>query len=164
MSTKKASTHDAKIIRDIALATWYVTYGPTHSRAQLDYMIEKFYSVEALEQSISEMEYYIYEEENRPSGFISLEHHFDNKNTTKIHRIYLLPEYQGKGIGKTLIDYAATIAQLNQSTNLLLNVNRENKAQFFYEKLGFKVLKTEDIPIGNGYLMEDFVMGKKIGN
>lgn len=164
MSIKKVTIHDAKSIRDIALATWYVTYGLTHSKAQLDYMIEKFYSLEALEQSILEKEYYIYEEENCPLGFISLEHHFAAKSTTKIHRIYILPECQGKGIGKTLIDYAATIAQLNQSTFLLLNVNRENKARFFYEKLGFEIQKSEDIPIGNGYLMEDFVMEKRIGD
>ena len=33
----------------------------------------------------------------------------------------------------------------------------------FYEKLGFTVIKEEDIDIGNGYLMNDYVMEKKIG-
>ena len=45
---------------------------------------------------------------------------------------------------------------------LFLNVNRFNKAQYFYKKLGFEVAYEEDIEIGNGYLMEDFVMEKKI--
>jgi len=37
-------------------------------------------------------------------------------------------------------------------------VNRQNNAKNFYEKLGFVVIKEEDIDIGNGYFMNDYVM------
>ncbi len=47
-------------------------------------------------------------------------------------------------------------------TALQLNVNRSNKARFFYEKLGFNVVREEDIDIGNNYFMNDFVMEKKV--
>jgi ribosomal protein S18 acetylase RimI-like enzyme len=47
--------------------------------------------------------------------------------------------------------------------NLLLNVNRENPALGFYKKKGFEVIKTEDIDIGNGYFMNDYVMRLKVG-
>jgi ribosomal protein S18 acetylase RimI-like enzyme len=43
-----------------------------------------------------------------------------------------------------------------------LNVNRYNKARFFYEKLGFVIMKEEDIDIGSGYYMIDYVMEKKL--
>jgi ribosomal protein S18 acetylase RimI-like enzyme len=37
-------------------------------------------------------------------------------------------------------------------------VNRENKAIGFYNKLGFTIIAEEDIPIGNGFFMNDYVM------
>ena len=57
-------------------------------------------------------------------------------------------------IEKTIIQRGAV--------SLLLNVNRQNKAKFFYEKLGFTVIKEEDIDIGNGYFMNDYVMEKRL--
>jgi ribosomal protein S18 acetylase RimI-like enzyme len=43
-------------------------------------------------------------------------------------------------------------------TYLELNVNRQNTAIGFYKKLGFKIIAEEDIPIGNGFFMNDYVM------
>jgi hypothetical protein len=44
---------------------------------------------------------------------------------------------------------------------VFLNVNKYNKAKFFYEKLGFTITKEEVIDIGNDYVMDDYVMGIK---
>ena len=38
-----------------------------------------------------------------------------------------------------------------------LNVNRHNQAQEFYKKLGFKIIREEDVPVGQ-YFMNDYVM------
>ena len=48
--------------------------------------------------------------------------------------------------------------------SLLLNVNRHNKAISFYKKYGFDIIAEEDIDIGNGYYMNDYVMEKKLPN
>ena len=48
--------------------------------------------------------------------------------------------------------------------SLQLNVNRNNKAKEFYERQGFAVIKEEDIDIGNGYLMNDYVMEKVLSS
>ncbi len=48
----------------------------------------------------------------------------------------------------------------NNNLNLSLNVNRFNKAQFFYKKMGFKIAFEEDVALDFGYLMEDFRMEK----
>ena len=45
---------------------------------------------------------------------------------------------------------------------LELNVNRNNKALHFYEHMGMKKLREGDFPIGNGYYMNDYIMGKEI--
>jgi hypothetical protein len=41
---------------------------------------------------------------------------------------------------------------------VFLNVNKYNKAQYFYSKLGFAIIKEEVIDIGNDYVMDDYVM------
>ncbi len=45
---------------------------------------------------------------------------------------------------------------------LELDVNRDNKARLFYEKQGFVVYKEKDTDIGNGYMMNDYVMRKPL--
>ncbi len=94
-------------------------------------------------------------------GFASYElnYHYE---TTKIHKIYVLPDTQGKGIGRLMLTKIADIAKRNGNTVLSLNVNRYNKAVGFYEKTGFIKAGTEDINIGNGYLMEDYIMEMKL--
>ena len=61
-----------------------------------------------------------------------------------------------------MIDFMMKEAKKNGATSLQLNVNRVNNARIFYEKLGFKVLREEDIDIGHHYFMNDFVMEKRI--
>ncbi|RXM47192.1 N-acetyltransferase, partial [Flavobacterium sp. YO12] len=89
-------------------------------------------------------------------------HNYKNEAVTKIHKVYLLPETQGKGYGKIVFDLIEKLALENNSTALLLNVNRFNTALNFYKKVGFDVKEEVDIEIGNGYLMEDFVMKKPL--
>ncbi|MNQ75341.1 putative acetyltransferase [compost metagenome] len=71
-----------------------------------------------------------------------------------------MPETQGKGIGKKVIDEIAELALDNNSTSLILNVNRFNTALGFYKKIGFEIVDEVNIDIGKGYLMEDYVMKK----
>jgi len=159
-----ATINDIKQIQNIVNITWPITYGEILSKEQLDYMLGLFYSTEALtEQYDKKVQlFYMIDEDEINIGFIGIEHHYNEEALTKIHKIYLLPETQGKGIGKKVIDEIGKLASENNSTALLLNVNRFNTALGFYKKIGFEVKEEVDIEIGNGYLMEDYVMEKKI--
>jgi GNAT superfamily N-acetyltransferase len=101
-------------------------------------------------------------EENEVLGFASYEHNYDQKQQTRIHKIYILPQTQGKGIGKFLIDAVENLATENNSLALSLNVNRFNKALTFYQKIGFEIVAQVDIELEHGYLMEDYVMEKTL--
>lgn len=162
ITISEAKISDIKLIQHIVHITWPITYGEILSKEQLDYMLDLFYSDEALTLQYNKKEqlfYMIYEDETN-LGFIGIEHNYSDKAATKIHKIYLLPETQGKGIGKKVIDEIGKLALANDSTVLVLNVNRFNSALGFYKKIGFEVAEEIDIEIGNGYLMEDYVMEK----
>ncbi|MFH7005546.1 GNAT family N-acetyltransferase [Flavobacterium bizetiae] len=159
-----ATINDIKQIQNIVNITWPITYGEILSKEQLDYMLGLFYSTEALNEQYNKkiQLFYMIDEDETNIGFIGIEHNYNGETVTKIHKIYLLPETQGKGIGKKVIDEIGKLALENNSKALLLNVNRFNSALGFYKKIGFEVKEEVDFEIGNSYLMEDYVMEKKL--
>jgi ribosomal protein S18 acetylase RimI-like enzyme len=164
ITIQKATLADIKIIQDIANKTWPITYGAILSEAQLAYMMDLIYSELSLIEQMQKQEqlFYIAYEETTALAFMAIEHNYKNKAVTRIHKIYILPEAQGKGMGKKLIDFVENTAKENHSTALSLNVNRFNTALAFYQKLGFEIIAEENIEIGEGYLMEDYRMEKEL--
>ncbi len=82
----------------------------------------------------------------------------------RLHKLYVLPNQQGKGTGKLLIDFIIDEIKQAGATILELNVNRHNKALHFYNKIGFTIAREQDIDIGNGYFMNDYVMELQLSN
>ncbi|MBZ4044638.1 GNAT family N-acetyltransferase [Flavobacterium hibisci] len=160
----ETSIEDIAKIQNIVHTTWPITYGQILKKEQLDYMLDLIYSDEALTNEIEKKEqlFYLISEDETTLGFIGIEHHYKNEPITRIHKIYLLPETQGKGIGKKVIEQIEKFALENNSSALSLNVNRFNSALNFYIKIGFEIIDEVNIDIGNGYLMEDYVMEKKL--
>lgn len=163
MQIFKANKNQLYLIRDLAYAIWPKAYGEILSEAQLDYMLENFYAIPSLEEQMNHHHVFLLAEENGVFyGFASYEINCNNSGKTKLHKIYVMPETQGKGVGKQLLSEIENAAKEEGNQYLFLNVNRYNIAQEFYKKLGFEIVHEEDIDIGNGYLMEDYVMEKKI--
>lgn len=163
MKMNVCNREQLSIVRDLAYTIWPSTYGDILSNAQLDYMLATFYSIANLEKQMDNGQVFeLLYEDTTAIGFVAYELNcnFDNLNQplTKIHKIYLLPETQGKGFGKFMIDEIVNIAKSNNQKGVFLNVNKYNTAKFFYEKLGFTNVKEEVIDIGNGYVMDDYVM------
>jgi GNAT superfamily N-acetyltransferase len=163
ITISEATVADFETIRSIAHTTWPVTYGEILSKEQLDYMLDKMYSDATLLENLNKGHHFILiNDDSVCLGFASFEHRYLNEKCTRLHKIYLLPETQGKGMGKMLLEQITALAKENQSEIISLNVNRFNKAHAFYEKMGFQVVAEEDLAIGNGYLMEDYKMELKI--
>lgn len=159
----EANTVQLSIIRDLAYRIWPSTYGEILSEAQLKFMLDKFYNLDFLENLRKNGQHFLLLEENAVFlGYAAYELNYENSNTTKIQKIYVLPETQGKGLGRKLMDFIKNKAIENDNDGLLLNVNRYNNALGFYEKYGYTIKEIVDIEIGNGYLMEDYVMELKI--
>ena len=153
-----------EIIIAIAKETWPLTYGEILSEGQIDYMFDIMYSTNSLLAQVAKknLQFILFKDGNRYTGFASYEFNCPKIQQTKIHKIYILPSEQGKGIGKIIIDFVVKEAKNNDNNFLTLIVNRYNRAQDFYKKLGFSIIKEEIITIGNGYVMDDYVMEKSI--
>lgn len=162
LSIRKATPPDVALIREIAHQTWPVAYKEILSPQSLQYMLGYFYSEDALEKQIQEgQQFFIAELDNLPVGFGSVSLHAPG--TCKLNKLYVLPQQQKTGAGRALMDEAFRLAKTMNAAQLILNVNRNNPARFFYEKLGFSIIKEEDVDLGNGVVQEDYVMAKPVG-
>src|ERR1700748_1758633 len=160
---RKATPNDAETIRNLAIETWADAYSAILAQEQLDYMLNGIYSLENLSAQIKNntQTYLLLVEYDEAVAFAAYSPRDEDAEIYKLHKLYCLPKTQGKGYGKILINEVADHVRKAGRHTLDLNVNRFNKAKTFYEKMGFKVIYEEDIPIGP-YFMNDYVMRKEL--
>jgi ribosomal protein S18 acetylase RimI-like enzyme len=162
LTIQEAGIGDIPLIRELCFKIWPQTYSAILSQAQIDYMLELMYSEQSLHRQMTEEEckfIFVYDD-HTPVGFAS--YGAAGPGLFKLHKIYILSNQQGKGTGKFVIDYIIRSIKEKGATALQLQVNRKNNAKLFYEKIGFSVIYSYDFPIGNGYVMDDYVMEKKL--
>ena len=160
MIIRKLKTEELEIVNELAHKIWPDTFKDILTQDQIEYMLNWMYDPEMLRKQLSEgHQFMIVEDEGVPIAFMGIQPGFPTEKSLKIHKLYVLPEIQGKGIGKLLVEEAKSEAKKAQLDQVVLNVNRYNRAVDFYKRIGFSILKEENIDIGKGYLMEDFVMG-----
>ncbi|WP_116108518.1 GNAT family N-acetyltransferase [Lewinella sp. IMCC34191] len=169
-----ATPDDVATIERLARKTWPDTFGDILSAAQIEYMLQMMYRPDALlDQMQSGHVFHLllasdesfrsdYSGQSRrfqAVGYVS--HETDQApGATKIHKLYVLPEMQGRGFGRLLIDKVESIATRNGQLALKLDVNYQNPAIRFYERMGFEKVEQYTTEIGEGYLMEDWRMVK----
>lgn len=163
MTISVASKSQLEIIQNLAKVIWPAAYSSILSQEQLDYMMEMMYSNDSLNNQLQKNNVFLLAENNDVFiGFASYELNYNNSTFTKIHKLYVLPEIQGKGVGKDLIFHIQNIAKNQSNTGLILNVNKYNKAKDFYLHNGFEIADSVVVDIGDGYVMDDFIMVKSI--
>ena len=153
-------------VHDMAEIVFRHTYRDILSAEQMDYMMDWMYSPSNLRKQIDEGHVYFIAFRNEiPCGYVSVQQEETAGNGRQmfhLHKIYVLPEEQCAGIGRMLFD--SVLEYINAVTSggpasIELNVNRKNPAIGFYLHLGFKILRQGDFHIGNGFYMNDYIMG-----
>lgn len=160
---RTATINDVETIRNLAKKTWWDAYSPILEREQIAFMLDDIYSAEKITDQLTNgtQTYLLLIEDDKPVAFAAYSPRDEDPEIYKLHKLYCLPETQGKGYGKILINEVISKTIEASKHTLDLNVNRHNKAKSFYEKMGFRVVYEEDIPIGK-YWMNDYVMRKEL--
>ncbi|MEC3908574.1 GNAT family N-acetyltransferase [Tamlana sp. 2201CG12-4] len=148
-------------IESLADTIWRAHYIPIVGKPQIDYMLDKFQSVNAIEkQVIDGFEYFILNHSNIPVGYIAIRPEVE---TLFLSKIYVLSHYRGQGIGKLAMDFVKQKAKTYDLDKIRLTVNINNTNSIkAYEKLGFKNIGPLVTEIGNGFVMDDYEMVKLV--
>jgi GNAT superfamily N-acetyltransferase len=157
---KVALEKDLESINKLAAQIWQNHYVSIIGQNQVDYMLQTMYNLESLKKQTIEQNhiFYLIFNNNELVGFLSVS--TKNKNDFFLHKFYIHQSISGKGVGTKVFEL---LIKLISPKSLTLTVNRKNfKSINFYFKNGFTINRVEDFDIGNGYIMNDFVMLKNI--
>ena len=179
----------AAIVEDIASRVWNEHYGKILSQGQIDYMLGKFQSAEAIQQQIADgYEYYLieyqqgtYQQEIQqetqqetqnsdvgpsiPVGYFSIKAAQDSDGRMKLFlgKFYILKEFRGRGAGSSVFDFLEHKAAAKCLQAIWLTVNKYNQESIsVYLHRGYKIVREQVADIGNGYVMDDYIMQKPI--
>ncbi len=121
-------------------------------------MLEWMYSGESLRKQVDDegCVFLVWEEETLVQGFASFSE--IEPSIFKLHKLYVFTHLQGKGIGRFLLDEVKKRAAALGGKAIELQVNKKNVAQHFYTKQGFSIDRELVLDIGNGFVMDDYVM------
>jgi diamine N-acetyltransferase len=165
LSIREATVADIPAIQKIAHATWPIAYGDIISETQIAYMLNMMYSTTALvaQMTTRQHRFFIATLNDDAVGFAAFECDADNTACrTQLHKLYCHPTAQKNGIGVTLIQAVVAAAIAASQHTLRLNVNKKNKAASFYQRHGFSIIDQIVVDIGQGFVMDDFVMEKRL--
>jgi len=164
MKLIKATEKDIPLIQDLARRSWKNAYAEILSNEQMEYMLNTMYSEAEISKHLKKTDYHYYlvfdDNLNSFDGFLGYENHYEEK-TTKLHRIYLVPESKGKGLGKQTLEFLNEKVKESGDSRIILNVNKNNSAQNFYKSQGYTIYDEGVFDIGNGFVMDDYLMEKK---
>lgn len=149
------------VISQLADTIWREHYTPIIGASQVSYMLNKFQSAEAIEMQVNGgMHYYLIFYGSHPAGYFAFEKKIDELFLSKF---YVEKTYRGKGIGKAAMALIIREAKHMECTRISLTVNKNNTGAILaYEKLGFHNLGGVVQDIGEGYVMDDFLLIKSL--
>jgi len=157
---KVSSDTELKEVAVLADSIWHECFVDIISTGQIDYMVEKFQSYEAMTKQISEQDYsyYAVRDEGELCGYIGMKPEKDERFF--LSKLYLRSDKRGRGIASQMLEKVFEEARACGKKQVYLTVNKHNDhAIVVYKKTGFKVIDEVVTDIGKGYVMDDYIFG-----
>jgi ribosomal protein S18 acetylase RimI-like enzyme len=153
---------EIKAIAILAREIWTEHYTAIIGSNQVEYMLDKFQSENAVAEQIKNKGYiyYLIEERKKAVGYFAI---VQEGNALFLSKLYVLKNMRGKGIARKAIDFIKTIALKRKLSKIMLTVNKNNTWPIAaYEKLGFVNTGPIVQDIGGGFIMDDYKMELKL--
>ncbi|MEO5700266.1 MAG: GNAT family N-acetyltransferase [Casimicrobiaceae bacterium] len=151
-------------VQNLAEAVWYAHYPAIISTEQIAYMLARGYANDALQRLV-----------DSPDGGIDLAESdtgllgfaawmtLDDRSAVKLDKLYVDVLHQRAGVGRALVERVVGHARDVGANAVVLNVNKHNTgAQAAYRRVGFVVRESVLVDIGDGFVMDDYVMTRSV--
>lgn len=154
-----SNAQEIEITARLAKKIWNQHYVPIIGQSQVDYMLKKFQSKEAIQDQIdSGYEYFLLTSDDQHAGYLGLIPD-EPQGKLMISKIYIDPEARGRGYGNELLKFSLTLCKKRAFKAVWLTVNKNNSETIaWYKKRGFSIIEAIKMDIGNNYFMDDYVM------
>jgi GNAT superfamily N-acetyltransferase len=159
-----ATEADMPAMAEMAGVIWRACYPGIITTEQIDYMLARMYALDALRDEIHSqgIRYDQFLVDDKLAGFASYGPTAE-PGVMKLHKLYLLPELHGRGLGSRLLQHVEREVRAGGGCRLILSVNRRNaKAIAAYQRNGFVIADSVVTDIGNGFVMDDYIMAKNL--
>jgi ribosomal protein S18 acetylase RimI-like enzyme len=161
---KSVAPEDVTALTALAAEIWRAHYPAIISSAQIEYMLAQRYSPAVVHKELERGDLWWDEllVDGKLAGFSS--YFMTGKaGEIKLDKLYVHHDHQHQGYGRMLLDRAVTIARAYGGETLVLAVNKKNRnAIAAYEKYGFETRGEIVKDIGDGFVMDDYIMQKDV--
>ena len=157
---------DLPAISELAGVIWRACYPGIITHEQIDYMLARMYSLDVLRDEIRSqgIRYDQLQVDGKPAGFASYGPTAE-AGVMKLHKLYLLPELHGRGLGSRLLRHVECEVHSKGARRLILSVNKRNtQAIAAYQRNGFITADSVVTDIGGGFVMDDYIMAKELAS
>ncbi|MDR3527103.1 MAG: GNAT family N-acetyltransferase [Rhizomicrobium sp.] len=158
ITIRSLSEADFPLVVALAYQIWPVAYGGNLTPEQLENLLSRIYCVENLQKEVLEGHcFWAAFDGDEALGFAS---GYRKDATIWIKKLYVLPEVQGRGVGRALMQ--TVIDAFTPAREVRLFVNGQNRAaQVFYERCGFTNDGAVEVQMGD-FRFSDYVYAKAL--
>lgn len=155
------SEEDVSEIARLAENIWMEHYLPILSVEQIVYMVKKFQSKEAIASQIaSGYSYYLIMWEDSAAGYFAIRR---DPSKLFLSKLYVDERFRHRRIASRVIAFLEKLCRVEKLETIWLTVNKNNKSSIAaYLRMGFSTVRSQTEPIGEGFVMDDFVMEHKV--
>ena len=149
---------------EVAQIIWRAHYAPMIGLAQVDYMLGNRFTRQALSRYLGADDRWfdLLRVDGAVVGYCSAAL-TDAPGELKLEQLYLLPDQQGRGLGGMMLRHVEARARAENCDRIMLLVAKRNTNSIaVYERSGFTMREAVMIDIGEGYVMDDYVMEKRL--
>jgi len=145
------------LLSNKAYEIWNEYFPCILSKKQIDYMVDMFLSPSAIKNEIKEgYEFYLYYSDETFIGFAVVKPELDK---LFISKLYIDKEHRGQGFASDMFNFVKSIAIRDNLMAMYLTVNKYNDTAIeVYKHKGFVKIDSVVTDIGNGYVMDDYIM------
>lgn len=144
-------------VATLAFTIWNEHFVPIIGQAQVDYMIAKFQSYPALKEQLkNNYEYFLFELDNSFIGYMGIH---KEKESLFLSKLYILHTARNKGIARKALHFLKDLCRSYNLHRIWLTCNKYNEHTLaVYKHLGFQIAATQEVNIGEGYIMDDYIL------
>jgi GNAT superfamily N-acetyltransferase len=157
--TRPEQIREAASLADVI---WHECYARILKPPQIDYMVHHLQSEAAMAGQIKNegYEYFLVACGGANAGYIAVQ---AKGGLLLLSKLYVLADYRGRGIAKAAISFVEEAGRSRRCEGIWLTVNRRNKhAIAVYRKTGYRLAREQQVDIGGGFVMDDFVFEKPL--